>query len=213
MKRLFMLFGLLLLTSIPLSAQSGNDLNEGSMIEYDSTNDAFNFSWWGKLGRTYFIQQSEDLTGWLYFIDIRQGNDALEGLSLTSNADRLFLRLQTTDEPFDDDLDNDGVSNLDELQNQLNPLDASSADGDSMPDDFERFYFGGLSRDGTLDFDNDGFLDADEAALRLNPTLDDRAASGNSRVFVYDDAGRLETDGSATYATDAEGNVENVSAP
>jgi Tol biopolymer transport system component len=51
-------------------------------------------------------------------------------------------------------------------------LSAGDADGDGMADDWEVAYFGGLARDGTGDFDNDGQSDLSEFRAGTNPTAD-----------------------------------------
>lgn len=48
---------------------------------------------------------------------------------------------------------------------------ASDRDGDGMDDDWEREYFGDLSRDGTGDLDGDGILDKDEFERDSDPTV------------------------------------------
>jgi len=44
------------------------------------------------------------------------------------------------------------------------------SDGDGLPDDWELLFFGNLGRDGTGDFDNDGFRDSSEFLAGTNPT-------------------------------------------
>ncbi|NIQ55684.1 MAG: calcium-binding protein, partial [Gammaproteobacteria bacterium] len=44
-------------------------------------------------------------------------------------------------------------------------------DGDGMRDDWEKKYFGDLDRDGTGDYDNDGFTDLEEYENGMDPTL------------------------------------------
>jgi Tol biopolymer transport system component len=51
-------------------------------------------------------------------------------------------------------------------------LSAGDSDGDVMADDWEVAYFGGLARDGTGDFDNDGQSDLAEFRAGTNPTED-----------------------------------------
>lgn len=58
---------------------------------------------------------------------------------------------------------------MDELQAGLDPLSSENIDSDGMPDDWERFYFGDLSRDGTGDFDGDGMSDLDEYTAHRHP--------------------------------------------
>lgn len=44
------------------------------------------------------------------------------------------------------------------------------SDGDGLPDDWELLFFGNLGRDGTGDFDNDGFRDSSEFLAGTSPT-------------------------------------------
>jgi YD repeat-containing protein len=43
------------------------------------------------------------------------------------------------------------------------------SDGDGLPDDWELLFFGNLGRDGTGDFDSDGFKDSSEFLAGTNP--------------------------------------------
>lgn len=45
----------------------------------------------------------------------------------------------------------------------------TDSDGDGLPDDWERQFFGDLTRDGSGDFDADGFSDRDELGAGTNP--------------------------------------------
>ena len=53
-----------------------------------------------------------------------------------------------------------------------------SSDGDRMADEWELFHFGGLSRDGTLDFDSDGLSDAEEYLHGADPKTGDTDSDG-----------------------------------
>jgi len=53
-----------------------------------------------------------------------------------------------------------------------------SSDGDRMADEWEMAHFGGLSRDGTLDFDSDGLSDADEYLHGADPKTGDTDSDG-----------------------------------
>ena len=52
------------------------------------------------------------------------------------------------------------------------------SDADGLDDFWENFYFDGLTRDGSGDFDEDGLTDADESANRANPTKPDTDGDG-----------------------------------
>jgi len=51
----------------------------------------------------------------------------------------------------------------------VSPLTTADSDHDGMPDDWETYYFGGLSRDGTADTDGDGQSDLAEHIAGTNP--------------------------------------------
>jgi hypothetical protein len=158
-------------------------LNEGSILTHDSANDIYVFAWWGNSGRTYFIQQSGNLTEWSYLPEIESGEAAVIQYGMSTNDDKIFARLQYTDQttthPETDDFDGDGISNIDEITMspvQGDPLDASSNDGDSIPDDWERYH--GLDTtegvdDSTDDEEPDGLTNAGEYAAGTNPTKRD----------------------------------------
>jgi hypothetical protein len=80
----------------------------------------------------------------------------------------------------------------------------NDTDADSMPDDWERGYFGDLSHDGTLDSENDGLTDLQEYQNGTDPTNSDSDADympdgwevTYGLVPVTDDAnGDLDGDG------------------
>jgi len=211
-----------------LSAQTADDLNEGTVISHDEANapTPYSFKWWGRNGFYYFIEQSETLTEWTYFPYAVIGSDGVEGIDFDTNSDKLFLRLRFTDDtnspPFILDFDQDGISNGDELV-EGSPFDIFGAeaivdsDGDGLPDYWEDFHFGDLGRDGTGDFDNDGILDAFEWQARTNPTedqaVDHHADTIGLARFTYDSLGRLtEIEGAVklSYDFDDEGNLKSA---
>jgi hypothetical protein len=140
-------------------AQTPDDLNEGTTLEYDSVNSIWRFKWWGRSGNTYFIQHSDDLQTWSWVPIVEPGDDSIKEWGFTSTSDKFFWRLKywtgATTDPEGDDFDGDGVSNLDEVQQGLSPFDPDS-DKDGMPDGYE--VANGLNPlidDTLLDFDGD----------------------------------------------------------
>ena len=135
-----LLLPFLFLLSFPLRAQTADDANEGLRLEPDpATNGAHLVRWWGRHGRTYFLQQSQNLAApWSYLPVIEQGNaqPVSYGL-LLGDTPFLFVRLLHTDQtfsgsPYAADFDGDGLSNGWELSSWLDPLVAdSSSDGDA----------------------------------------------------------------------------------
>ena len=117
------------------------------------SSNTWNFDWHGVEGRTYFLQQSDDLEKWQYFPTIEMGYDYPIEFGFTSTGERFFVRLQFTDipsyNPYYDDFDGDGISNWDEINSnqyfgrqassinpesgQTDPLN-SDTDGDGVPD-------------------------------------------------------------------------------
>lgn len=128
-----------------MPAQSALDPNEGVRLTPDpSVVNGQTVSWWGKAGRTYFIQQSDDLSLWNYLPVIEPGADQPTQWGFTSTAPRSFLRLRLsdvpTDDPFNADFDFDGVSNWDELAQGTDPLAALLDPANGLPLDWEKFY-------------------------------------------------------------------------
>ncbi|MGB0415059.1 MAG: hypothetical protein ACPGJU_11510, partial [Coraliomargarita sp.] len=104
-------------------------------------------------------------------------------------------------------------TNAAELQAGLDPTASADTDEDALPDDWERFYFGDLSRDGSGDFDDDGLLDQFENLSATDPSVDQASLSETIKdVYAYDDRGwlnrfQLMSASSTSLTHDAEGNV------
>jgi len=201
-----------------LIAQSPGLPNEGSRLEYDGANRIWRFKWWGKSGRTYFIQHTDDLNRtwqWLPFVEA--GNGSVREWGFNPSGDRFFLRLKYSDIPTDNpslaDFDGDRVSNLDEVTQGTNPLLAADANSNGLPDDWETFYFGAIGQNPNADPDSDGWSNIQEFQAATNPTKADSdgdgVKDGTVRLnFQYDLVGRLDAGGSEAFGYDGSGNVQ-----
>jgi hypothetical protein len=138
MKRLILIAWMVFASVGLLKAQSPDDLNEGAKVEWDAANSIWRLKWWGKAGRTYFIQHSSDLNlPWEWLPVVEAGDNGLTQGGFTASGGRAFLRLRYSDIPTSDpqgaDFDGDGLSNLAEVGQGLNPL-SSDSDSDGLSD-------------------------------------------------------------------------------
>lgn len=131
--------------------------NESAQMTRGAGN-SYTFSWWKLTGRTYFLQQSTNLTTWMYFPDvIEPGTNAMRSYGFTlSGTNRFFLRLAfseiPTTDPANADFNGDLLGNADDLQIGLDPLN--------------------------LDLDGDGLNNAQEYALGTNAFWNDTDGDG-----------------------------------
>ncbi len=158
-------------------AQTAMDPNEGSRLSRDPATGILFLSWWGVNGRTYFLQQSDNLADWTYLPVIESGAGQVIQWGASFSADRSFLRLRyssiPTSEPFTADFDGDGVSNYDELLQGTDPLSWHDGDGthapNGLPDDWELYHFGMVGVDPSADPDGDGRTNLQEYQTRSDP--------------------------------------------
>jgi hypothetical protein len=140
MKRILSFAALFIAASFFQAAgQTATDPNEGSILEYDSTNQIYRFKWWGRAGSTYFIQHSDNLMEpWQWVPVVEPGNDSIKEWGFTTTGTKFFARLKywtgTTTDPEGDDFDQDGVPNLYEVQHGNNPFAIEDSDADGLPD-------------------------------------------------------------------------------
>lgn len=107
----------------------------------EGASNTWNLDWEGIPGRTYFIQQSDDLANWQFFPTIEVGYGNTIPYGFTSTGEKCFVRLLYTDDTSTDsywgDFDGDGINNWDEVNIfGTNPLNADT-DGDGVPDGAE----------------------------------------------------------------------------
>jgi len=126
MKRLLLSFLTLLLLLPSGFPQTATDPNEGSrFISLGNSN--FQFTWWGRAGRSYLVEFSDDLATWTYINTLFSGADAVSPPIGFNNVggSRMFVRLQT--DPFNTDTDADGIPDGWEIQFGLNPRNPADA--------------------------------------------------------------------------------------
>lgn len=147
MRALTFIFALCVMT-LPVHSQNAQSPHEGLRAELSTTPGNVSIRWWGKAGRTYFVQTSATLLpgSWSYLPDVRGGTDAVEAMGMLAPSDKLFVRLVYTDAAFtgnvgDADADGDGLSNAMEVSLSIrsNPL-VPDTDGDGFTDGIEHQY-------------------------------------------------------------------------
>lgn len=132
---------MMLVMAMAAFGQTASDLGEGLRAELTSTSGVTAIKWWGKPGRTYFVQSSETLLpdSWQYMPVVEAGTYAVHTWNLQTSASKMFVRLVYTDQLYagtagDADFDGDGLSNAQEVAVDgpgTDPLNADSdADGD-----------------------------------------------------------------------------------
>lgn len=140
---LFIAFALFACGLPPVRAQTATDLNEGVRVTSDPVTATQVLSWYGKPGRTYFVQQSYDLIEWTYVPVVCDGVGSPDGLNFASTDSRQFWRLQYTDASkgilsgADADFDGDGLTNQQELDGGTEVFNADT-DGDGYNDGLEQ---------------------------------------------------------------------------
>ena len=154
-------------------AQIGIDPNEGLRIQAGSSPELFAVKWFGKSGRTYFVQTSETLLpgSWVYLPVIESGAGAVSQWGYENTAHRSFVRLVYTDAAYSGpvgaaDFDSDGLTNNQELGTTMTDPLEGDVDGDGLNDGQEI----ALGTDpASADSDGDGLNDGAESAEGSDP--------------------------------------------
>ena len=202
---------------------------ENLRIEYDPTvpSQPHKVKWWGNPGVYYVLEGSFDLVNFDLYLHAVKGEAGTDGTGQEeavqfapfTGTGKAFFRVRGESDPLSllalTDHDGDGIATALELDAGMDAVVAETiidSDGDGLPDYWETFYFGDLSRDGTGDFDGDGILDKFEWQARTNPAVDDTVRQALRDDFSYDDRGWLsghQLIGSATKTIlrDPEGNT------
>lgn len=156
-------------------AQSAADPNEGLALQVvPAMPGGFSIHFFGKGGRTYFLQRSTDLTAqWEYFPIIETGADAPVAYGFTTDSPRIFVRLRIVEQTFADpyalDPDTDGLTNQEEFDARSDPFD-SDTDDDLLPDKWEVDHaLDPRASDAAGDADGDGRSNLQEYQLGSDP--------------------------------------------
>lgn len=188
---------------------------------------------WGNPDVYYVIESTTDLMQpWdEYFYAVKGvsgsgGTGQAEAVQFApfAGTDKAFFRLLYDSDPLSllglTDHDGDGIATALELDAAMNATVAETfvdSDSDGLPDYWETFYFGDLSRDGSGDFDGDGILDKFEWQARTNPIVDQASTfiseSTGLLEYSYNSLGRLQTTSGSvnlTFSFDNEGNLESA---
>jgi len=179
-KRIFLV---LLLASAGLFAQTATDLNYGQQLSHDSSTQpgTWNYTWWGKAGRHYFVQTSTDLVNWTTLQNFNpRGTEAVLGVSLTDTGlPTIFTRLVV----FDPSQQADSVEDT---------------DGNGLPDVWEMYYFGHIGVDPNGDPDGDGLTNLREFQHGGNPLVASTDQSGMADGWEVQYYGHLGVDPNAS---------------
>lgn len=168
----------LLLLVASFSYAYGEAIGENHGLRFVKEGDQKYLRWLGREGRTYFVQKSlpaGNLSTWEWLPVIRIGNNTQMSFEVEGSSPRAFYRLQFTDQvainPYQQDYDQDGLSNWSEVsEHQTNPLDWDH-DRDRIPDGWEVQYVLDPNdvNDAGLDPDRDGLTNHEEFLNGTNP--------------------------------------------
>ena len=153
-----------LVSSLP--SQTSTDPNEGLIFTHDASDGHFTLSWWGRSGKTYYVQHSSDLIAWEWVLDpsaVTSGADDILQMSLQTNAKSGFFRLVITD---DNALPAAWLAGHGLTPGASGSGPNDDPDGDGLTN-YQEFFLG--TNPNNADTDGDGFSDGDEVAAGTNP--------------------------------------------
>jgi len=176
-------------------AQTAEDLNEGLSITHDPAaypTLPYELAWWTRPSFYYFVLQTSDLTQpWVYHDFAVKGQAGagglgeIEGFRFDSSTDKLFYRIEFTDDPNHPtllaDFDGDHLRNIDELDDSslfdlFEPEIFVDLNGNGFADYWETYWQTRLGLSELIswdDADGDGFTVAMEYELSLGLDRDD----------------------------------------
>ena len=169
MKYLLSILTLFVSISVGLVAQpTATDSNQGLQISHNAAQGQVNLDWWGKDDFYFFVRRTSDLASspWVYFPYAVKGSGAAEGVAVDIGTEKMFFRLEFTDDPrapiLSQDFDNDSIFNVDEIRYGLDLFGGFiDADSNNIPDEWTAVIYGGTMPD-DADFDGDLVFDLDE---------------------------------------------------
>jgi len=151
-----------------LATAAGGDPTPQPQMQFtQGLQGTFNADWEGVAGRTYFTQFSMNLVDWHFapFIDFGDGG---HHRGIESDADKLFIRLRyghfsninSLEDAETEDLDGDGLTNLFEVMNGLDPFNPQTSG----------------TPDALADTEEDGLTNLSEQTFGRNPHIKDHPA-------------------------------------
>jgi hypothetical protein len=157
---------------VMVMAQTAGSPGEGLKAEPGSNPGTVAASWWGKPGRTYFVQSNATLeeSGWSFMPVVLSGAGGVSGYNFQASGERLFVRLLYTDQAYsgtsaaDADFDGDGLSNLVEVTQQAlpPPPSESASESEYAASSSPPPGTGAGSNPFLVDSDGDGYTDREE---------------------------------------------------
>jgi hypothetical protein len=173
----------------PGGEPAAGNANDGLRVLPDEPADTYVLSWWGRSGKTYFVQSSDDLVHWNYWQLALNGSDAVLYGHFSTNSQKLFLRTRSlaggAGDPLAADSDTDGLTNAQEFAAGTDPL-LTDSDGDGIPDGWELAHGFDPRNDADInaDSDFDGVSNLREALLGLDRFHDDRGSPASLSVTL-----------------------------